>query len=302
MGLSGDEIAVWGNYVRKTVSHWRGKIRAWEITNESHGYVGPDGKRDVIRNAEQYARIAAEAAKQIRAADPTATIVGLGGVNFRYRKFWPEIMRTDVFKHFDAISVHSYGAGTDACSRSLKAYVTEVEKIRALLKENGHRQLPIWDTEGGFGVKSASRKYGVPRVFDPYGAAGLYVKMILARKAAGIAKFYLYSMGDPRYAGNRNLPFYFAVNNVVTPPAVAIAVASSLLQNAEFLDLVETPELIQVRLQLDGNRLRAMWAAAQTLEVPLEPQEEALNLWGRAIAAPEGVVKVGREPVWVIER
>jgi len=302
MALSGSEIALWGTYVQKTVSHWKDRIQFWEITNESHGYHGPDGKRDVVRNAAQYARIAAEAARQIRQADPSALIVGLGGVNFCYRDFWPEVMKTDVFQHFDAISVHSYGAGTDSCSRSIKTYVEEVEKIRKLLQEHGHKALPIWDTEGGFGVKSASRKYGVAQVFDPYSAAALYVKMILARKAARVEKFYLYSMGDPRYAGNRNLPFYFAVNSVVTPPAVAMAVASSLLQEAVFEELRETPSLVQVRFRLRGKKLRVIWSTAQSVEVPLEQREKALNLWGREIAGVDGRLQVSHEPVYVLER
>ncbi|MBT3287276.1 MAG: hypothetical protein HN380_08010, partial [Victivallales bacterium] len=45
-----------------------------------------------------------------------------------------------------------------------------------------------------------------------------------------------------------------------------------------------------------------IWSTAQSVEVPLEQREKALNLWGREIAGVDGRLQVSHEPVYVLER
>ena len=129
----------WRQYVRATVTHYRGRIRNWEIWNEEDG-----GFWKPSPNAAQYVSLLQIAYEEIKAIDPQSTVLvgGLCGWNSQYLK---EMYKAGVKGCFDAIAVHSYGIGLDGNLRTIR----ERNEFNAVLMENGQADIPIWITECG---------------------------------------------------------------------------------------------------------------------------------------------------------
>ena len=292
-------LARWRRYVRETAAHWRGKITAWEIMNEPQHYrVRPqDGDK---HRGRWYKRLSEIVIEETGTAAPDATVVGLGGVNFIYRDLWAELGQAKTMGIFDVLSVHSYGTGTYACNRSPRPYMDAVERVRELAREAGRNPV-VWDTESGFGVRGATRKYRLANKAAPYESAGSFVKMLVARRAAGVGKWFMFNMSNQSHAGNRGLPFYFVFNNTVSPPAVGLAVAVSLLQTAQFERLDEEDDgTVRAVFRRPEGWLWVAWNIDRAVSVTLPEKARALSLWGRPITPDGRRIEVRAEPVYVL--
>lgn len=289
----------WRRYVRETASHWRGVITAWEIMNEPQHYrIRPqDGDK---HRGRWYKRLSEIVVEETARAAPGATVVGLGGVNFMYRDLWSELGQAKAMAIFDVVSVHSYGTGTYACNRSPRPYMDAVEQVRELAREAGRNPV-VWDTESGFGVRGATRKYRLANKAAPYESAGSFVKMLVARRAAGVGKWFMFNMSNQSHAGNRGLPFYFVFNDTVSPPAVSLAVAVSLLQTAQFEQLEEGDDgTIRVVFRQPEGWLQVLWNVDRSVTIDLPETARALSLWGRPITPDNKRLKVTTQPVYVL--
>src|SRR5690606_3031252 len=67
------ELAAFGRFMAVIAARYRGKIASWELWNE------PDIEHYWLGTAAQFAEMIAEGARQVRRADPAATVV-LGGM------------------------------------------------------------------------------------------------------------------------------------------------------------------------------------------------------------------------------
>lgn len=97
------ERTAWKNYVKATVSHFKGRIHYYEIWNE------PDGqwcwKHGV--NAKELAEFTIATSDACKEADPTCETIGLVTCNFD-EKFYEEFAISGACAHLDAISYHCY--------------------------------------------------------------------------------------------------------------------------------------------------------------------------------------------------
>jgi hypothetical protein len=147
------DLAAWREYVSNVVSRYAGRIPAWEIWNEQNipGFWMPEP------DAEAYVELLAAASEEIRAADPSATIVmggvaGLGSANLN------EYLTLGAAEYIDAIAYHPYaetigveGQPEEDFLRPKEWLCRElVDFVHGLVALHTEKDLEIWITEVGW--------------------------------------------------------------------------------------------------------------------------------------------------------
>ncbi|MHB1485790.1 MAG: discoidin domain-containing protein [Saccharofermentanales bacterium] len=99
---SDDEIAGYVNYCRHMVSHFKDRIKYWEIWNEENGWFNPDS--DPVR----YGKLLKTAAIAIKEIDPNA-IVMMGGIACFAPEYIEKVLEQGAGPYIDIIAYHPYG-------------------------------------------------------------------------------------------------------------------------------------------------------------------------------------------------
>jgi hypothetical protein len=134
--------AAYARFAAAAATHYRGQGVIWEIWNEPN--LGQFWKPDP--DPAVYARLALEASRAIRAADPSATIIAPGSSEFPW-EFLETTFAAGLLEQIDAVSVHPYRQG--APESALKDY----GRLRALIARHAspsRRSLPIVSSEWGY--------------------------------------------------------------------------------------------------------------------------------------------------------
>ncbi len=141
------DSSAWLNYVRHTVTHYRGKIPAYEIFNEPYNCYALTKEF-----ARRHSALVKETAKAIRECDPKAIIMS-GGPPEEIPPalgWWEAVAREGMLEPLDILAVHLYFGGGGAYPVDqdvrLDAYVTSLRKI---VDKYGGKGKPFWDTESG---------------------------------------------------------------------------------------------------------------------------------------------------------
>ncbi len=138
------DSAEWENYVFKTVEHFRGRIRHWEIWNE------PCWQGFFSGTPEEYAELLKVAYRAIKRADPEAVVIG--GCFSSHAADWSRrVLAQDSLDFMDVLSYHVYWspAVTEPATPGEPAFIEqEVAHFVELMNAHGQRK-PIYMTEGG---------------------------------------------------------------------------------------------------------------------------------------------------------
>lgn len=147
------DMGDWQEFVRRTVTRYKGDIRLWEIWNEENGaeFFRPEP------DAEKYVEMLKSAHGEIRKIDPGAVVV-LGGLvmNGVIANPWSEVKVPNFLQaiydaggkaYFDVVNIHPYVVASDAEGPDYLIKLTR-ETIE-VMKKNGDAQKPLWITETG---------------------------------------------------------------------------------------------------------------------------------------------------------
>ena len=295
----------WENYVRQTVSHWKGQIHHWEVMNEPNYFRGKPPVGDTP--GAFYAHMLKATYRAVKAADPTATVVGIGGCQVLGRSKWlEEIFAAGGLEACDAVAYHGYGTASWSTTTTPERLIKRVEEWRALMRKYG-RALPIWDTETGIQLAGASRKSHIPGDTPPGIGAHLMPKMIATARAAGVERLLLYSAHELTHAGSLGFNFIFDFNNQMKSAGVPVAVAASLLEGTGFIEFTRpVPDAIQMTFSRGTRRIAVVWAGqgqhAIPRPFPTDQDHRLVNCWGRDIGPAKDTVSATTEPVYVLSR
>ncbi|GAC1462303.1 MAG: hypothetical protein PVSMB7_02200 [Chloroflexota bacterium] len=273
-----DPRNVWAAYVRRTVGHYAGAVRYWEIWNE------PDLPYYWSGTPDSYNRLLTVAYRTIKDVDPQATVLVAGmvspGMSFLTRLLAAQRSgsKPNGRKDFDALSWHAY-----APARSL---YDNVRRIRALLAENHLGDVPVWVTEDGI---PSSRPGGEPR-------QAAYIQQTVAYAlAAGAARVLVYRASD--YPNPETWGLVTSTGSI-RMAFVSFQVAASIFAHAA--DVVYAPNSSHERFSVyrPGQRIAMMWnrdLAPKTVDVTASTPDPSILDWqGQKVNA---TVKNGRIPV-----
>lgn len=147
----------WTEYVTQTVTHYRDRIKYWEIWNE------PDVATFWQGTPQQYAQLLQAAYNAAKAADPNCVIVGGGGA---CSSTWIEdIFAAGALNYMDAFSMHGYW-GDATTPIDAEHYKDRIDMLRSLMDQYGDI-VPLWNTEGGLINSSFFDYLGFPFSLPP---------------------------------------------------------------------------------------------------------------------------------------
>jgi hypothetical protein len=184
--------AAFARFAAAAARHFAKKPVVWEIWNEPNLGQFWQPKPD----ASEYAALAIDAAKAIRAADPKAAIVAPGSSGFPW-EFFETMFRAGLLQHIDGVSVHPY-RGT-----APETAADDYARLRVLIVRyapKGREALPIISSEWGYST------YDVGGVSEEKQAAYL-CRMWLTNLASGVNLSIFYDWrndgDDPKEAEHR---------------------------------------------------------------------------------------------------
>ncbi|MDO4558775.1 MAG: beta-galactosidase, partial [Planctomycetia bacterium] len=174
----------WKEYVTRTVSRYRDRIRYWEVWNE------PNLKsfwRDEP-NGANYARLLKNTAEQIREIDPELKIVygGLAGVPLDYLE---DSLRAGAGEAFDVMNIHPYRGGM-VTMKLVNDFQKAIAATRGLMEKYGVGEKPVWITEMGwatppmFGETNRRIVSGAMKILFPEGTSGTCAVLVDSRYPA----------------------------------------------------------------------------------------------------------------------
>lgn len=180
----------WGRYVHQTATHFKDKVKAWEIWNE------PDLPQFWIGSPAEYARLLQVAYRAVKAVDPDATVL-FGGIAYWgdrdfYKQTFQELQALDNAPenggYFDVLSLHLY------------SNVYQLGMIAAEIQTNMNATVgphPIWLTETGvpiWGESQQPERY--VNAATAVEAAAFIIESYAGARAAGIEKFFVFRAHD----------------------------------------------------------------------------------------------------------
>jgi len=138
------DITEWEDYVYKTVEHFRGRIRHWEVWNE------PCWQTFFSGTPEEYAKLLEAAYRAIKRVDPQAVVIG--GCFASHAPEWTKrVLAQGSLDFMDALSYHVYWSPAVAEPPAPGEPILlerEVRDFVELMRAQG-KPRPIWMTEGG---------------------------------------------------------------------------------------------------------------------------------------------------------
>ena len=231
---------LWERYVKSIVTRYKGKIKAYEIMNESIGPL-PTGK-GAFRNQplELYVKYLKSTYEIIKSIDPEAIVVGICGPQWVFDPY-DELFALGALDYLDVVSIHYINPTSppDYGSRLL-GMMEKVDKLRQIMRKYG-KEKPIWNSEELMWLEGHFYESTYPylkRDVDddrnnaktPYyqEAAERIVKLNLAHIAKNVKMFYFNGFSP-------GLGWQLCeTDHTPTPPIVALAVMSNMLSEVKF--------------------------------------------------------------------
>lgn len=292
---SDEAIAAYAKYCEFLTRELRGLVHDFEIWNEwsvACGMRDKPGKN----TPEAYARLVQPAFKAIKAANPKATVVGLGGEHSEHHfEQIRGMFKSGAAGSMDVFSVHCYRYPRTPEESDL---VGEIVKVTEMAVANGGPG-KAWITEIGWPTHTDAR--GV----DERTQARMYVRTLaLMRGLECVGKVHWYDFKDDGLNRSYNENNFGLIHHqhyalAPKPGAVAASVFARMTAGAKPVRLWQRDQVHAAILQCpDGDQLAIAWAVEGKSELPLPKDGWARDLMGNRIEA-KSTLELSQDPIYV---
>jgi hypothetical protein len=135
------DLGEFASYVRRTVEHYRDRIRVWEVFNEPL-YTGYSLPAAAGHSVEDYVALLKAAYLEIKKAQPEAFVIG--GIGADPQTLTRELIAAGGLEWLDGVNIHIYPV-----LQPPERYLEPLADLNAWM-EAGGRKRPIYFTEGGY--------------------------------------------------------------------------------------------------------------------------------------------------------
>lgn len=201
-----DWLPDWERFVKETVSHFKGRVKVWEVWNE------PDLKDDAsgagvfwIGSPAEYYQTLKTAYKAAKSVDSTVTILH-AGLSFTWNnqdwfpRFLDAIAGDSTAKannyYFDALPIHQYGRPSTLFDLPV-GYVGKPSFVgfHGLMQAKGFDK-PIWANEVGVPVWNTGTGKNAPGRATMEESANFILQAFAYGFAAGVERIFIFQMYD----------------------------------------------------------------------------------------------------------
>jgi hypothetical protein len=256
-------LAGWDHWVQALVGHFRERISTWEIWNEPDLGQLHQGLGDVIAG-DAYADFFVRTAQIIRAAQPTARIIGLalaGKLSFA-ETFLRQLRELGKLALLDVVTVHGYPTVPDDLS--------SVTSMQGLLKTYAPG-VTVW--QGETGAPSQGGGFGALQqlAWTDLTQTKWNLRRMLAHRAHDVP-YNIFTLADLNYTGRMNTKGLVGANpdkTIIGPKPVYRATQNTLavfddhlVRQADFpvTSNANSPlALTTYQHRITGHRLMAVW-------------------------------------------
>jgi hypothetical protein len=295
-----EQRAGWERFVTTTVRHLRERHPdadlSFEVWNEWNNFHG-----SFPATPEAYLPLAEVTFTAIRAADPTARVVGPGAnaVSIAERDWMTRWFELGGARWVDAISVHPYThpRAPEDCAASLGCIEDTLAALReqtAVHPSASGSAAPIWFTEVGW------PSTGITGV-DEGDLAAFLVRMHTLAAASGVERVYTFELTQPNVPGERTFGLTHGALTGYEPRPAAAAfltmqrmLAGMRVVGSTVRDTTREVEFVSA----DGRRhVRVVWQtvdrfAKQSVTVPLPSTGTLVEAYGasKPVTATHGAL------------
>lgn len=178
----------WRNYVRATISHFKGRIRHWEILNEANLTTSP----------EDYVKLAKIAFEECRKIDPAIRVIApnvTGDLGGQMGDFLDRFGKLGGYQYTDIVSFHPYSSREEHSPYPAHEAVRDIRRIIAKYRKG----LPLWNTELYYTVQ----RHNADAVTHGTVSAQSFIRRVLLDLGEGVKQETLLP-SEKSYRGDRN--------------------------------------------------------------------------------------------------
>jgi hypothetical protein len=179
----------WTEFVTTLVRRYKGKIASYEMWNE------PNAIGFFTGSPTDMAHLVAVAYPIIKSIDPSAIVVSPApsstGWPTPYDTWLDQFLAAGGGKYVDVIAWHAYAGRANQPALPPEEVVDQIEKVRAVMAKHRVSDLPLWDTEGGWGSDS--------QLPDEQAQADFLARWYLIQFTHGVARAYWYQWNNPKW-------------------------------------------------------------------------------------------------------
>ena len=181
-----DEFAA---FVTAVVTRYKGKIASYELWNE------PNAQGFWTGSPQDMVPLAQKAYSIIKSIDPQAIVttpaVSSTGWPMPHDQWLDQYFAAGGGKYADAVAWHGYSGRNDRPALPVEDLPAQIIALKKVMARHGLTQLPIWDTEGGWGKDA--------QLPDENAQAALLAKWFVINFTNGIARAYWYQWDNPEW-------------------------------------------------------------------------------------------------------
>lgn len=177
------------SFVTALVTRYRGRISSYELWNE------PNGSGFWTGSPKDMVPLAARAYSIIKQIDPAAIVttpaVSSSGWPMSHDAWLDAYLSAGGGKYADVIAWHGYAGRNDRPALPPEGLSDQILALRKVLAKHNMSQMPIWNTEGGWGKDA--------QLPDESAQAAFLVKWFMINFTNGIARAYWYQWDNPQW-------------------------------------------------------------------------------------------------------
>lgn len=275
----------WEEFVTALATRYKGRINSYEIWNEPNASAFWSGSpKDLVD-------LAAHAYPIIKSIDPAAIVAtpctSSSGWPLAHDAWFDQYFAAGGGKYADVIAWHGYAGRNDRPALPPEGLDHQIQSLRAVMARYNLSQLPIWDTEGGWG-----RNTQLP---DEQEQASFLAKWFLINFTNGVARAYWYQWDNPDWG-----TLWRQDSGVTAAGAVVPQVYDWLNGTTAVRPCGPEPSsaLWVCELQKGKQLYRAAWSTSGSVPFQAMDRVKAYTELGGTMQAPSGKpVIVGSRPV-----
>jgi len=183
------KLTDWDDFVRALVTRYKGRISSYEMWNE------PNASGYWTGTPAQMAELAAHAYGIIKSIDPAAVVTtpaaSSTGWTLSHDAWMDEYLDAGGGKYADVIAWHGYSGRNDRPALPPEELSAQIRALTAVLEKHHLGQMPIWNTEGGWGKND--------QLPDESAQASFLMRWYLLQFTNGVARAYWYQWDNPNW-------------------------------------------------------------------------------------------------------